>query len=269
MKSITTPFIEMIDDMRWYYRRYGALSTLSKSYRGPVYLLKAIHQACYYEYMRVAKGIDPERAHWEKWGKPDAQYYAEIRDEVKSELIEGAISEFSESGKQSQILAIGSHDGGRLQYLLDRGYDNLAALDINKFHFELMEENNPEVYEICDKYIGSMFDIMADFDANEFDVIFTVAVLSGSKSFFDEKEQYSAFWDDLARVSADLIITAEVERENEDWYTSIFTTRGFDLTNTQEFWVKNSVDQGRQIEFEPIPDSQKKYFRVYKKQESG
>jgi len=125
----------------------------------------------------------------------------------------------------SKILEIGCNAGRNLAYLNKNNYHNLSGIEISKKALDVMDELFPELKQNTKIYNSSVEEKIKNFDDNEFDLVFTMAVLehihSDSEWIFKE----------MNRISKNFLILIEDEL-NESWrhfprnYKNIFESMG-------------------------------------------
>lgn len=127
------------------------------------------------------------------------------------------------SGKS--ILEIGCNAGRNLHYLFQNGYTNLAAVEINQGAIDFLRANYPELSGVK-IYHSSIEDQIKQFRSDEFDIVFTTAVL------YYIHYQSEWIFKEMARITGKYLITIENEWAITDWrhfprnYKKIFTKYG-------------------------------------------
>lgn len=150
--------------------------------------------------------IDPEDNHcgWaERSGEYSPEYYAEIGANEISETLAAVFEHYVD--EDAAVLELGCSSGRHLAYLRERGYENLTGIDINDESFEVMAEYFPELAETGTYHTGAIEEILPEFADDAFDVVYSVETLQHVHP--DDEWVF----DEIARVSADLLITAENE----------------------------------------------------------
>lgn len=148
--------------------------------------------------------------------------------------------------KNYMILEIGCNSGRNLDVLYSNGYRNFTGIEINKNALKLMKKKIPEVYfgtRIINKPVE---DCIKSFKTNEFDLIYSLAVLEhihpDSEWIFKE----------MARIGKS-ILTIEPEK-GKHWrvfernYKKIFENLGF----KQKLYIKAESKEsleGHEIRF--------------------
>ena len=95
----------------------------------------------------------------------------------KSALLEMILSAQWGGIDNLKILEIGCNVGRNLDYLRQAGYENLAGVEISPRAAEGMQENFPELSEMVNYFEGPIEEIIRVFLDNQFDVVFSMAVL--------------------------------------------------------------------------------------------
>ena len=105
----------------------------------------------------------------------------------------------------TRILEIGCNVGRNLNYLFLAGFQNLEGIEISGSAVELLSQSYPEMARYTKIYNMPVEEIIKKFRDNEFDVVFTMAVLEhihiDSECVFPE----------MMRITKDFLITIEDE----------------------------------------------------------
>jgi SAM-dependent methyltransferase len=147
---------------------------------------------------------DDVRDDWaERSGKFSPAYYARIGPNEVSETLGSLLSYYVDDA--AAILEVGCGSGRHLAYLRDRGFENLTGIDINDESFDVMAEHYPRLAETGTFHAGAVEDLVPEFDDDAFDVVYSVETLQHIHP--DDEWVFEEF----ARVTADLLVTAENE----------------------------------------------------------
>jgi len=123
--------------------------------------------------------------------------------------------------KNIKILEIGSNVGRNLNLLLKEGFNNLTGVEINPIAIEYMEKYFPELNERIDIYQSSIENCIKLFSDNQFDLVFTMAVLEhihpDSEWIFKE----------IVRITKGLITIEDECNQNQ----RVFKRNYFDIFN--------------------------------------
>ena len=155
--------------------------------------------------------MDPEdvRRDWaERDGKYSPSYYADIGPNEVSETIAGVLAHYVD--EDAAILELGCGSGRHLAHLRERGYGNLAGVDINESAFEVMAEAYPGLAETGTFTAGALEDVLPEIPDDEFDVVYSVETLQHVHP--EEAWVFEA----VARIAGELLITAENEGNGPD-----------------------------------------------------
>ncbi|KAB1185368.1 MULTISPECIES: class I SAM-dependent methyltransferase [Haloferax] len=150
--------------------------------------------------------MDPDENHrgWaERSGDFSPAYYAEIGPNEVSETLATVFDLYVSD--DANILEVGCSSGRHLAHLLDHGYENLTGIDLNDESFDVMAEYFPELAETGTFHTGAIEELVPEFDDNQFDVVYSVETLQ------HVHPDDTWVFEELARVSSDLLITAENE----------------------------------------------------------
>lgn len=144
------------------------------------------------------------RRDWaEREGEFSPRYYAHLGPNEVSETIGDAVDHYVST--DAAILEVGCSSGRHLEHLRRRGYDDLTGIDLNDEAFAVMAEEYPELRETGSFHVGAVEDVVPGFDDDAFDVVYSVETLQ------HVHPDDTWVFEDLVRVSADLLVTAENE----------------------------------------------------------
>jgi SAM-dependent methyltransferase len=140
-------------------------------------------------------------------------------------LVELAQKHLGGDARNNSLLEIGCNIGRNLEYFHRAGFRGLSAIEINEDAVKLLREHFPEMGSIAQIHVGPVEEIIRTFDDNQFDVVFTMAVL---EHIHTESEWV---FGEMARVARRFVITIEDERHVSDRhfprnYGKIFTALG-------------------------------------------
>lgn len=155
--------------------------------------------------------MDPDdvRRDWaERSGRFSPAYYARIGPNEVSETLASVLAHYVDEG--AAILEVGCGSGRHLAHLREQGFENLAGIDINDDSFDVMAEQYPRLAETGTFHVGALEEIVPEFEDGAFDVVYSVETLQHVHP--DDEWVF----DELARVSSDLLITAENEGNGPD-----------------------------------------------------
>lgn len=155
-----------------------------------------------------------------------------LANKDRSSILKDEITNLVDS--DASIIELGCNVGRNLNYLYTQGYENLEAIEINQKALDVGRDNYPGLFEDTEFHQGSIEDNIKNFSNNEFDVIFTSAVL--------EHIHVESEWifEEMARITKGYIITLEPEvglggpRGLSRNYGEIFTKFGFENIKTIE-----------------------------------
>jgi SAM-dependent methyltransferase len=150
--------------------------------------------------------IDPEENHrgWaERSGEYSPEYYAELGPNEVTETLADVFDHYVDAG--AAILELGCSSGRHLASLRDRGYENLAGIDLNDESFDVMADHYPRLAETGTFHTGAIEDILPEMADGAFDVVYSVETLQHVHP--DDEWVF----EEIARVTDDLVITAENE----------------------------------------------------------
>jgi SAM-dependent methyltransferase len=99
----------------------------------------------------------------------------------------------SDLPKDARILEVGCNVGRNIAYLYDNGYTGVEGIEINPHAVELLRKTFPQL-AIADVHIGPAGEVLPKFADDEFDLVYTMAVLEHIHP--DE----SSVFNDIARI---------------------------------------------------------------------
>lgn len=150
--------------------------------------------------------MEPDENHrgWaERSGAFSPAYYAEIGPNEVSETLADVLDHYVDS--DASILELGCGSGRHLAHLHGHGYDDLTGIDINAASFDVMAEHYPSLADTGRFLTGAIEDVLLGMPDGAFDVVYSVETLQHVHP--DDEEVFA----DVARVTSDLLITAENE----------------------------------------------------------
>ncbi|GAA0453966.1 class I SAM-dependent methyltransferase [Alkalibacillus silvisoli] len=129
-------------------------------------------------------------------------------------------------GKDAKILEPGCNVGRNLNYLYEKGYEQLTGVEINEEAVELLSKQYPNLAEKANIYLETIEERVKQFENDEFDLTFSMAVF--------EHLHPSSDWvfEEIARITKSFIITIEAEKWSSDRhfprnYKKLFKQYGF------------------------------------------
>jgi SAM-dependent methyltransferase len=150
--------------------------------------------------------VDPEdvRRDWaERSGRFSPSYYADIGPNEVSETLGRVLGHYLDDG--AAVLEVGCGCGRHLAHLRDRGFEDLAGVDINDEAFDVMADHYPRLAEVGNFRTGAIEDVLPEFDDGAFDAVYSVETLQHVHP--DDEWVF----EELVRVTDDLLVTAENE----------------------------------------------------------
>jgi len=155
--------------------------------------------------------MDPEENR-RGWAQRSEQYgpayYADIGPNEVSETLADVLGYYADD--DARILEVGCSSGRHLAHLREHGYRNLTGVDLNPDAFDVMAEYFPRLADTGSFHTGAIEDVVPEFDDDAFDVVYSVETLQHVHP--DEEWVF----EELARVTDDLLITAENEGNSPD-----------------------------------------------------
>ncbi len=150
--------------------------------------------------------IDPEdnRRGWAERAEDfSPTYYAEIGSNEVSETLASVFDHYVP--EDAALLELGCSSGRHLEHLRERGYENLAGIDINDTSFDVMAEYFPDLAATGTFHTGPIEEILPEMPDDAFDVVYSVETLQHVHP--DDEWVF----EEIVRVTSDLLLTAENE----------------------------------------------------------
>ncbi|MFC6838138.1 class I SAM-dependent methyltransferase [Halomarina ordinaria] len=150
--------------------------------------------------------MDPEenRRGWaERSGAFSPAYYADIGPNEVSETLATVCQYYAPA--DAAVLEVGCSSGRHLAHLRDEGFEDLTGIDINADSFEVMADRYPRLAATGTFHTGAIEDVVPEFPDDAFDVVYSVETLQHIHP------ENARVFEELARVTGDLLITAENE----------------------------------------------------------
>lgn len=182
------------------------------------------------------KSVAETHAYWEKPQDGNAPHHY-VEREQRSRFLLDLMAEHVE--KDAAILEIGCNVGRNLSFLQRDGYSNLTGIEISKNALEKLRENFPKLAESATLINKPVEEAIREFDENNFDVVFTMAVLEHIH------EDSAWIFEEIVRVAGRYLIVIEDE-QSYTWrhfprnYRKVFEQHGarqikeIDCGKTQE-----------------------------------
>ena len=123
---------------------------------------------------------------------------------LRSQFLVNLIKRYSTSN--AKILEIGCNAGRNLNYLFSAGFDKLAGIEINEDAVALMKESYPEMAKNAKIINEPVEDVIKNFEDDEFDIVFTMAVLEHIHPNSD------FIFQEVVRITKRFLITIEDEK---------------------------------------------------------
>lgn len=148
---------------------------------------------------------------------------------ARSQLLVDIVS--SLATRDAGVLELGCGVGRNLSYLHEEGYHDLTGLDINPEALAALKAEFPALAADSDLYAGAIDEVVPALETDQFDIVFTMAVLGHLHP------QSEWVFDEIARITENWLITIEDERTYH-WrhtprnYADVFTSRGFEQVET-------------------------------------
>lgn len=153
-------------------------------------------------------GADSVLEEWlKRSGEYSPDYYAYYGPNDASESVLGVLDDAV--SRDASVLELGCSSGRHLAHLYEHGYTDVSGVDINADAFDVMAEAYPDLADAGSFYTGAIEDVVAEFEDDAFDVVYSVETL---QHIHRENEWV---FDEIARVTDELLVTVELESAND------------------------------------------------------
>ncbi len=203
--------------------------------------------------------MNPEDVH-RRWADRSEEfspeYYAQIGPNEVSETLAAVFEQYVR--EDAPVLEVGCSSGRHLAHLLDAGYENLTGVDINDAAFDAMADHYPRLAETGRFHVGAIEDLLPEMDDGAFDVVYSVETLQ------HVHPDNAWVFDELVRVTDDLLITAENEGNSpRRGRTNEVSTVDDDVPLYHRDWKAIFSERGlAQLVHEPGPRDVVRVFRT-------
>ena len=152
-----------------------------------------------------------------------------------TQILLNIINEYFEN-KEVKILELGCNVGRNINKLFENGFKNLFAIEINSEAIKLMEKSFPQTFSSTKIYETSIENKIKEFSNNQFDIVFSMAVLMHVHNDSDWVFEH------IARISKKKLIIIEHEKIKSKKvflrnYKNIFEK--FGLREIKSFYLKD------------------------------
>jgi len=150
--------------------------------------------------------MDPDevRQDWaERAGQYSPAYYADIGPNEVSETLADVLGHYV--ADDAAVLEVGCGSGRHLEHLRRNGFRNLTGIDVNDDSLDVLAEHYPHLAETVTFHTAALEDFLPECDDGSFDVIYSVETLQ------HVHPDDAWVFDEFARVTSDLLVTAENE----------------------------------------------------------
>jgi SAM-dependent methyltransferase len=187
---------------------------------------------------------DQVRREWAgRSGEFSPEYYAyrgaDRRSEAVAELLDGYV------GPDAAILELGCSAGRHLAHLHERGYEDLAGVEVNADALDVLRETYPELDTDGTFHAGAFSEVLVEFPDDYVDAVFSVETLQ------HVHPDTAWVFEEVARITDSLLVTVETETDptkersevtyvdeqlplfHRDW-AAVFSGLGLELAHTQQ-----------------------------------
>ena len=148
--------------------------------------------------------LDDNHRGWaERSGEFSPAYYAQLGANKVSEILASVCEYYLP--EDAAILEVGCSSGRHLTHLRENGFNDLTGIDINDESFDVMADQYPQLAATGTFQTGMIEEIVPEFPDNAFDLVYSVETLQHIQP------QNTWVFEELARITSDLLITAENE----------------------------------------------------------
>lgn len=148
------------------------------------------------------------RQRWaERSGEYSPAYYADYGPDATSEALVDVFDRHL--NERARLLELGCSSGRHLAHLCDNGFTNLTGVELNPDAFEVMAGTYPRLAATGSFHEGAIEEVLDELGDGAYDAIFSVETLQHIHP------ESSWVFEEVARVTADLLVTVENEGEEQ------------------------------------------------------
>ena len=152
----------------------------------------------------VSVELDDNHRGWaERSGEFSPTYYAQLGANKVSETLAATCEYYLP--EDAAILELGCGSGRHLNHLRENGFTDLAGIDINDESFAVMADQYPDLAATGTFHTGPIEELVPELSTDAFDLVYSVETLQHIRP------QNSWVFEELARITSDLLVTAENE----------------------------------------------------------
>jgi SAM-dependent methyltransferase len=215
------------------------------------------------------------RAWAEREGEFSPRYYAYYGPNETSEFVREVVAGLAT--ESPTILELGCSSGRHLAHLHEHGYRDLVGIEINDDAIAVMEDVYPDLAAAATVHVDAIEDVITEFPADSVDVVFSAETLQHIH------RDHTWVFDEVARVTADRLVTVERESPGTDSESTTEPEAGTTVQSTsdresvtyvnEEFplyyrdW--GSVFGGRGFEQETVADLGRLTGRAFRRVDGG
>ncbi|ELY52230.1 class I SAM-dependent methyltransferase [Natronolimnohabitans innermongolicus] len=149
------------------------------------------------------------RRHWaERSGEYSPEYYAYYGPNEASEAVRDIVEQSLD--RSASVLELGCSSGRHLSHLREHGFDDLTGIELNEDAIDVMAETYPDLATAGEFHVAPIEDVVTEFDDDAFDAVYSVETLQHLHPDVDW------VYDELARITSDLLVTVENEEPSEN-----------------------------------------------------
>lgn len=151
------------------------------------------------------KNLNSVHSYWLTRNSKGSNAYTDyFKNEESSQFLVDLIKKYSDE-KEIKILEVGCNVGRNLNVLFKNGYKNLNGIEINPNAIDAMRKHYSDMTKTVKIFNNKIEDVIKGFTDNEFDVVFSMAVLMHI--------HHDSEWvfDHLFRITKHYMITIEDE----------------------------------------------------------
>lgn len=151
----------------------------------------------------------PLHREWaDRTGIYSPEFYAHLGPDETSEALRSVFERHLST--DARVLELGCSSGRHLAHLAEHGFTDLHGVEINDEAFDVMAETFPDLAATGTFYRESIESAVPSFDDGAFDAVFSVETLQHLPP------DSTWVFDDLVRVTDDLLVTVEHEGDADD-----------------------------------------------------
>lgn len=152
---------------------------------------------------------DQVRREWAgRSGEFSPEYYAYRGPDRRSEAVADLLEEYV--SHRASVLELGCNAGRHLAHLRDRGFEDLAGVEVNDDALEVLRETYPDLAAAGTFHRGAFRDVLVEFEDDQFEAVFSIETLQ------HVHPETAWVFEEVARITEEVLVTVETESSSKE-----------------------------------------------------